>query len=551
MPLAHDRRFRLTRLVVTIAVGAIVAGCGSGDRVDNAGTLVTSRTLGLAYLQTDQLPEAEAEFKKVIALAPGEALGYANLALTYLRGGRLDEAEAEAVRARSLDSTGTNVVLILAGIYAAQGREADTRKLLEGPARSGADDAAVLFALAQIDTAPPHAAARVELLQRIVAKSPTNVAVRLALLDAFIGRDMAESAARAIEEIRRLRPEPPAEAVGHFTRALALLRAGNVADARAAVERFRQAMELTSAYQASLALVKGPDGPMAGRPVLSFSPRLNLAQRATKLGAAIQDAVQFTDVTEDMGLVGGGGGSTAPAGAASPAPSTVAVGDYDGDGDDDVFESRWDPRAGAYVARLYQVGSGQLVDVTSAARISLPGGAMWAVFVDYDNDGFLDLLAVGADGRGNLFRNTGGKRFTNATAKERVGDLGGARKAVFADLDHDGDLDLVAVGPQGLRALRNNGDGGFAEATAEFGFVTPGDARDIVFADFDDDGRMDLFVSRERASNTLYRNIGARRFEDATAAAGLTTAGGSGPAAIGDFDNNGTFDLFVAAADAG
>ncbi|MDA1080902.1 MAG: FG-GAP-like repeat-containing protein [Gemmatimonadetes bacterium] len=541
---------RRTVIVLAFAAGVAAVGC-ERERVDNAGGLITARTLGIAFLQSDQLVEAEAQFKQVIEFAPDDALGYANLALTYLRGDRVDEAEAQALRARTLDPTSVNVVLALAGVYAAQGREADARRLLEGPARSGADDPAILYALAQIDTAPPHAAARIELLQRIIAKSPTNVAVRLELLDAFARRTMADSAARALEEIRRLRPEPPAEALVHYPRALALLRAGNMADALVPLARFRAAMELTPPYQASLLTVRGPDGPMVGRPVLTFSPRLNLAERATKLGAAIQDAVRFADVTQDLGLETVGSAPVIGASTAPEVASAIAVGDYDADGDDDLFVSRWDASANAYVVRLYHAESGVLRDVTGPSRIALPGGAVWAIFADYDNDGYLDLFALGSDGSGHLFRNTGRQRFENVTTKARVGDVGGARKAIFADLDHDGDLDLAAVGPQGLRALRNNADGTFTEATALFGFTVPGAARDVAFADFDDDGRLDLFVSREGASNTLYRNAGARRFEDATAATGLTTVGGSGAVAVGDFDNDGTFDLFVAAADSG
>ncbi len=565
-----NRPRRVPFALIAAAVLAAVAGCGPAERADNAGTLVTSRTLGLAYLQTDQLEEAEAEFRKVISLAPDEALGYANLALTLLRGGRLPEAEEQARRARTLDSTSANIALILASVHAAQGREADARRTLEVPARSGADDPAVLYALAQLDTAPAFSAARVDLLQRIVRKAPTNVAARIALLEAFVDRNAADSATRAIEEIRRLRPEPPPEAIVHYTRALALLRAGNVDGARAPVNRFRAAMELTPAYQASLATMKGPDGPMVGRPVLSFSPRLNLAQRATKLGAAIQDAVQFTDVTEDMGLGGppaSDAASSGSAGAATGSAATLrvellalAVGDFDGDGEEDLFTSRWDAAERAYVTRLYRTESGLLKDVTSSARATIAGGASWATFADYDNDGFLDLLAIASDGRGRLLRNTGRSRFEDVTARARVADLGSPRKAGFVDIDHDGDLDLVAVGGEGLRAMRNNGDGTFTDVTAESGFSVPGDATDFTFADFDDDGRMDLFVTRARAGNTLYRNIGARRFEDATAAAGLSTAGasgastglgGAGAAAVGDFNNDGAFDVLITPVEPG
>ena len=84
-------------LVATFAGAA--AGCTSeSPPVDE---MLTTRTQGLVYLRRDQLPEAEAQFKKLVALAPKEPLGHADLGLTYLRGGRFAEAEAELRRARN------------------------------------------------------------------------------------------------------------------------------------------------------------------------------------------------------------------------------------------------------------------------------------------------------------------------------------------------------------------------------------------------------------------------------------------------------------------
>jgi Flp pilus assembly protein TadD len=539
---------RHRRHLVLIAMFAATAiGC-SRERAKNTGNILTARTLGLAYLQVDRLDSAEKYFGRVVVLAPDEALGYANLGITFLRGGRIKEAEAQALRARALDSANTTIALLLARVYAIEGRLADARALLERLASDSADDPVSLYALAQLDTSSAGAAARAALLRRIVARSPTNVAVRLALLDLFVSHGDADSATRALEEIRRLPPEPPREAIVQFAKALPLLRAGKLADARIPLARFRQAMELTPAFQSSLATVKGLDGPMVGRPVLTFSPGFDVAQRASSLGGAIKDAVQFTDASTELGFAAPG--VAAPPGA-SAGTQAVAAGDYDSDGTEDLFASRWDASVRAFAVRLYHAERGRFSDATAASGIALAGGATFAIFADYDNDGLLDLFAIGADARGHLFRNAGKGRFEDVTAKAGVGDVGGATKALFVDLDHDGDLDLLAVGPQGVRALRNNADGTFADATAELGLSGPGGARDVAFADFDGDGRLDLFVSRERGGNALHRNVGARRFDDATAASGLTTTGGSGAVAVGDFNNDGALDLFVAAADAG
>ena len=57
--------------------------------------IITARTLGLAYLEENLLKEAEAEFRKVLVMAPQEALGYANLGLVFLRKGQYPEAETQ------------------------------------------------------------------------------------------------------------------------------------------------------------------------------------------------------------------------------------------------------------------------------------------------------------------------------------------------------------------------------------------------------------------------------------------------------------------------
>ena len=375
----------------------------------------------------------------------------------------------------------------------------------------------------------------------MLAVAPANLAARLELVDAFARRGAADSAVQQLEEARRIPPGPPAEARAGLDSTIQLLRTGSVDRARPVLDRVLRLFQVTAPYQASLDDIKWSDGPIAGRPVLAFAPKNFVATHGPRDSASVGVA-KYVDVTSEAGIVSAPAGTSA---APANAPITVAVGDVDGDGRDDLLVSSW---SGTAATHVYRVTRGSLIDITARTGIALPQGASFATFADYDNDGWLDLFAIGGDGRGHLFRNNGNGTFSDVTAKAGVGDVRGARRAVFVDLDHDGDLDLLLVGPGQRTVYRNNLDGTFADATASYG-LSGGDASDAAFGDFDGDGRVDIVFATARGAS-LQRNGGAQRFSDATAASGLT-GGAASRVLVADYDNDGFLDVFLAGANGG
>ena len=531
-------------LFLVATLPAAVNGCRS-ERA-SVEDLYTTRMLGLSYLERNQLSEAEAEFKKLTQLAPDDPLGYANLGLTYLQGGKFADAERELERARKLDPRNTEVGLTLARLYLLTARPGDARETLEGLRSDSARSAPVLYALAELEAAQRDTASArryEERLTELLAVSPANLAARVKLIDALALRGKADSAVRQLEEVRRIPPEPPREARALLDSAIQLLRAGRMEDSRATLEPFFRLMEGTAPYQASLEDLRWPEGPIPGRAILTFAPKDFITLRETEDGPATE-VVKFVDATGDALLPDPATGID----AGLDRPPALATGDVDGDGTDDLFLSTPSAGTGASSVHLFRFQRGLARDVTARSGIELPKGAASAAFADYDNDGWLDLFVIDGDGAGHLFRNSGTGTFSDVAAKARIGESGGARKPIFVDLDHDGDLDIFLASPDRRIVYRNNLDGTFTEVTAAFG-LNGGGARDAVFADFDRDGRVDLFLANQTTGVTLLRNGGATRFSDAAGASGLISDGTYGAAAAGDYDNDGLLDLFVSGTD--
>jgi hypothetical protein len=268
----------------------------------------------------------------------------------------------------------------------------------------------------------------------------------------------------------------------------------------------------------------------------------------------------------------------------------AALFDYDSDGWLDVFlvngtTLEWFPKGQEPTGHLYRNRqNGSFEDVTARAGLATTGWGQGACAADYDNDGHDDLF-VSAYGQDRLFRNQGDGTFADVTARAGLArdTTRWGTGCAFLDYDRDGwldvfvanyiDLDLktaprpdsglcrykgikVACGPPGLpggkNALyRNKRDGTFEDVSARAGILkTPGSyGLGVSTLDFDDDGWTDLYVANDSNPATLYRNARNGTFTDVAGAAGCAYSQDGKPQAgmgvgVGDFDRNGTMDVF-------
>lgn len=144
---------------------------------------------------------------------------------------------------------------------------------------------------------------------------------------------------------------------------------------------------------------------------------------------------------------------------------------------------------------------------------------------DADGDGLPDIYLTSNQGANALYRNLGGWRFADVTAAAGVALTGRhSTGATFADVDGDGDLDLlVSTLGGGVALLVNDGHGVFAERTAQAGLGQPAGSMTMTLTDVDGDGRLDLYVAnyktrsamdvyspQERAFDQVVRHVGDR-----------------------------------------
>ncbi len=239
----------------------------------------------------------------------------------------------------------------------------------------------------------------------------------------------------------------------------------------------------------------------------------------------------------------------------------VAVADYDQDGDLDIFIvgiASFDPSDETTWNRLLRNNGDatfeevtleagfedQFVNNDASALLGEKTGAAWG---DYDNDGFPDLFLTNSR-LDQLYHNEGDGTFVDVT---EVAGVSGcfdciSNSGLWWDHDRDGDLDLyVSVFNEENKIYENAGGGSFEDITGQMFLDDPGATWASVPLDVDRDGWPDLYVVNDFFENKFYLNLEGQRFTDASASYGLNDNGDGMGVAIGDYNNDGFFDIYV------
>ena len=262
----------------------------------------------------------------------------------------------------------------------------------------------------------------------------------------------------------------------------------------------------------------------------------------------------------------------------------AALFDMDQDGDLDAYLVQSGPLNTSAESRLgnqlfENLGDGTFEDITKDSGADDRGYGMGVAAGDYDNDGDVDLYVTNI-GTNTLLRSEGDGKFTDVTKSAGVGEQSWSASAVFFDYDRDGDLDLYVTNyldwsveaelscyslsgapdycspknydaPVADTLYRNDGDGVFSDVSADAGLHTTfGPGLGVVTGDFDLNGSEDVFVANDGMLNQLWSNSGGFPLVDVALERGVAidqdgkTKAGMGVHAT-DVDNDGDLDLLV------
>ena len=238
----------------------------------------------------------------------------------------------------------------------------------------------------------------------------------------------------------------------------------------------------------------------------------------------------------------------------------VCVEDFDNDGYLDIIATGWASKES--IQYLHNDHSGKFSSWTEKAGLKGQMGGLHVVQADYNNDGWMDFLVMRGAwlfGQGlpnSLYKNNGDNTFTDVTIESGIFAVHPSQAAVFADFNNDGWLDLV-IGNESkpgedrkIEFYINQKNGKYKNEVLKTGLDFASLIKGICAGDINNDGWMDLYISRLNDYNMLFLNLGNQsdgipKFEDISLNAGVLKPRESFACWMFDFNNDGWLDIYV------
>ena len=273
------------------------------------------------------------------------------------------------------------------------------------------------------------------------------------------------------------------------------------------------------------------------RQLEEFDGKIGFATAANFAGDAAPDLLIGADIPLAYRNIGGAFSRDSSLNFVQPAPfaiSDATFADWDNNSHPDLLLS------GTQTLLLHSDGAGKWAPAAPPLPPSLR-----SIFADVDHDGDLDLLVL-EETTARLWANDGTGAFADISNQAGLAANASAHQAFFTDFDNDRDIDFLILSNESLQLYTNNRDGTFSNIAAPLGLVASSPIA-LCVEDFNQDSYMDLCSLSASGSLTLLTNEKGKKFTARSLDMDLPEPlHGMRPA---DFDNDGDIDLLLFGAD--
>ncbi len=528
----------LTALMVLLGlILSMSASCRPGEQLPAKSSkeyekVVRAFYVGLAALQVGDDVRADSELAQVTQLVPAEPAGWANWGLLALRQRNFDPASERLERARALEPDNDQIYYLIGLLEKGRGRSLEAITALRKAIELNPKNLLATFALAEeIERQGDEnsAAEYQRLVQKILEAQPENLAGLLEFGRSAAKRGDSETLRRTVEKITQRSAGWPPEVQQQLS---ALQTAVSGSDPRAAATRIaflRNVLVRIPEYRNDLSVIKPPPGEEA-QPFTHFLKM----EAPTFTSAPADTAINFSPEPVPNAPAGKWSWVGAISLSGEGAPAIVLANEKEV-----RIGNMSYPFPGGSSARGPHAGSPRGV-------ADVPPGPEGVVGLDFNYDFKTDLVLAGAGGV-RLLKQESANKFTDVTAQTKLPATilnGSFTGAWSADVDADGDLDVVLGTEHGLpTVLRNNGDGSFAEIHS---FAGVSGIRDFVWADIDGDGDPDAALIDEQHKLHFFANERSGQFKQRVPPSNLAPVIAISAA---DGNNDGVLDLIAVQRD--